>query len=145
MNPLMRIGLRRGVVRSPNSSRHQRRRIVSVTQRTTTLLTAVALTLMSGLVAAHPGHGEKKMLSGRIVAIEPAKIQMEVFDQASFSTQRVWVVVDDKTTVRSGKARLKVEDLRNGQEVECAAETDEGPDGASLLLAITFRVKPAKQ
>ena len=97
---------------------------------------------MCGVLAAHPGHGEKKMLSGQIVAIEPAKIEMEVFDRASFSTQRVRVVVDDKTTVRAGKARLKVDDLRVGQQVECAAETDEGPDGAGLLLAITFRVKP---
>ena len=100
---------------------------------------------MCGVLAAHPGHGEKTMLSGKIVAIEPTKLQMEVFDQASFSTQRVWVVVDDKTTVRSGNTRLKVHDLRTGQQVECAAETDEGPDGASLLLAITFRVKPTKQ
>jgi hypothetical protein len=93
---------------------------------------------------AHPGHGEKKMLSGTIVAIQPAKVQLEVFDQASFSRQRVWVVVDDKTAVRSGKNRLTIADLRTGQSVECAAETDEGPDGASLLLAITFRVKPGK-
>jgi hypothetical protein len=109
------------------------------------LFTTVALALMCGLLAAHPGHGEKKMLSGKIVAIEAAKVQLEVFDQASFSTQRVWVVVDDKTTVRSGKLRLTVDDLRAGQRVECAAETDEGPDGASLLVAITFRVTALKQ
>lgn len=106
--------------------------------------TTVVLALMSSVLLAHPGHGEKKMLAGTIVAIAPAKIQLEVFEQASFSTQRVWLVVNDHTTVRSGKARLKVEDLRNGQQVECAAETDEGPDGASLLVAITFRVKPIK-
>jgi hypothetical protein len=104
------------------------------------LPTVVGVVFTCGLLAAHPGHGEKKMLSGTIVTIEAAKIQLEVFDQASFSTQRVWVVVDDKTTVRAGKSRLKIEDLRTGQQVECAAETDEGPDGAALLLAITFRV-----
>ena len=113
--------------------------------RTKTLLTAVVVALMCGVVAAHPGHGEKKMLSGKIIAIEAAKIQLEVFDQASLSTQRVWLVVNDQTTVRAGKARLKVGDLRNGQQVECAAETDEGPDGASLLVAITFRLSAAKK
>lgn len=105
------------------------------------LLIAVATAIPA---IAHPGHGEKKMLSGTIVAIEPTKVLLEVFDQASFSTQRLWVVVDDKTTVRSGKNRLAVADLRTGQAVECAAETDEGPDGATLLLAITFRVKSGK-
>jgi hypothetical protein len=108
-----------------------------------------ALVLCIGLAAAapsaaHPGHGEKKMLSGTIVAVEQTKIQVEVFDQASFSTQRIWVVIDDKTTIRSGKNRLTLQDLHNGQQVEYAAETDEGPDGASLLLAITLRVKPSK-
>jgi hypothetical protein len=92
----------------------------------------------------HPGHGEKKMLSGTIVAVEPTKVQIEFFDQASFSTQRVWVVVDDKTAVRSGKNRLTLADLRSGQSVECAAETDEGPDGVSFLLAIALRIKPGK-
>lgn len=109
----------------------------------------LALLLLIGVATAipataHPGHGEKKMLSGTIVAVEATRIQMEVFDQASFSKRRFWVVVDDKTTVRSGKNRLKVADLRIGQVVECAAETDEGPDGASLLLAITVRVNPGK-
>jgi hypothetical protein len=118
------------------------------TMRTMSLLRLLAVGTLLGLltdpIAAHPGHGEKKMLSGTIVAIEPTKVQMEVFDQASFSTQRLWVVVDDTTTVRSGKNRLVIADLRTGQSVECAAETDEGPDGASLLLAITLRVKPSK-
>ena len=107
----------------------------------------LALVVLLGAVAvtsAHPGHGEKKMLSGTIVAIQPAKVQIEVFDQASFSTQRIWVVVDDKTTVRSGKNRLALADLRSGQSVECAAETDEGPDGISFLHAITLRIKPGK-
>jgi hypothetical protein len=101
--------------------------------------------LNTGLAARHPGHGEKKMLSGTIVAIQPTKVQIEVFDQASFSTQRVWVVVDEKTTtIRAGKNRLTRADLRSGQEVECAAETDEGPDGASFLVAITLRLKQGK-
>ena len=108
-----------------------------------------ALVLCLGLASAapsagHPGHGEKKMLSGTLVAIEPTKVQIEVFDQASFSTQRVWVILDDGTTIRSGKNRLNRGDLRSGQSVECAAETDEGPDGGSRLLAITLRIKPAK-
>lgn len=84
------------------------------------------------------------MLSGTIVAIETLRLQIEVFDQASFSTQRIWVVLDESTTIRAGKNRLNRGDLRSGQSVECAAETDEGPDGASLLLAITLRIKPPK-
>ena len=84
------------------------------------------------------------MLAGKIVAMEPTRIELEIFDRASFSTRRVWVVVDENTGVRAGKARLTLKDLRAGLEVECASETDEGPDGATFLRAITFRLKAAK-
>jgi hypothetical protein len=49
--------------------------------------------------------------------------------------------LDGKTVVRSGKERLPVSALRAGQKVEFAGETDEGPDGKSLVRAVTFRVK----
>jgi len=100
--------------------------------------------MLSALLSAHPGHGEKAMLAGKIVSMEPTKIELEIFDRASFSTRRQWVVVDEQTGVRAGKARLTLADLRVGLEVECASETDEGPDGATFLRAITFRLKAAK-
>lgn len=110
----------------------------------TFIATVVGIGLLSALLLAHPGHGEKSMLSGKIVSIEPTRVELEIFDRTSFSTRRVWVVVDEQTIVRSGKERLTVRDLRGGLDVECASETDEGPDGASFLRATTFRLKPAK-
>jgi hypothetical protein len=58
--------------------------------------------------------------------------------------KRVWLIVDDTTVVRDGKSRLTVAALRVGQQVECAGETDLGPNDEPLLRAITFRIKPAK-
>jgi len=94
---------------------------------------------------AHPGHGEVSLLKGTIVSIEATRVQLEVFDRASASVRRIWVIVDETTGVRSGKARLSLNDLRAGAEVECASETDEGPDGATILRAVTFRFKAPKK
>jgi hypothetical protein len=102
------------------------------------------MAMLSALLSAHPGHGEKALLIGTIVSMQPTRIELEIFDRASASIRRVWVVVDEQTGVRAGKARLALTDLRAGMDVECASETDEGPDGAPLLRAITFRLKPAK-
>lgn len=102
------------------------------------------LALLSPNIAAHPGHGEPVLLSGTVVAVESMRVQLDVLDRASFSRKRVWVLVDEQTAVRSGKARLRLADLRSGLEVECAAETALGPDDAPLLRGITFRIKPPK-
>jgi hypothetical protein len=90
---------------------------------------------------AHPGHGEIVLYTGKILAVEAARVQLEIVDKASFTTRRVWVLVDDKTVVRAGKAKLTVAALQAGQPVEFAGETDEGPDGTPLVRAVTFRVK----
>jgi hypothetical protein len=116
----------------------------SLVKRLTAISTAIGTAMLSALLSAHPGHGEKAMLAGKIVAMEPTRVQLEIFDRASFSTRRVWVVVDEHTGVRAGKARLTLKDLHAGLEVECASDTDEGPDGASFLRAVTFRLKSAK-
>jgi hypothetical protein len=115
-----------------------------VSYRSALTSTVAGIALLSSVVVAHPGHGEKVMLSGTIVSIQATRVQLEIFDRASFGIRRVWVVVDDTTGVRSRKARLTLADLHTGLEVECASETDEGPDGATLLRAITFRLKPTK-
>jgi hypothetical protein len=112
--------------------------------RRSLLMSAVAL-MLPVLAVAHPGHGEKRLLSGTVSAIERDRVQLDVFDQASFSRRLVWVVVDEHTVVRVGKARLNATELRVGQRVDCASETDEGPDGVSFLRAVTFKVTPAKK
>jgi hypothetical protein len=99
------------------------------------------LAIAQAAALAHPGHGELVLYSGQVLTVESERVELEVFDKASFSTRRVWVVVDSKTVVRAGKAKLPVSELRAGQKVEFAGETDEGPDGKSLVRAVTFRVK----
>lgn len=109
------------------------------------LLVAIAVSCVTVVLAAHPGHGVIAVVTGNVTTIEATRVQLDIFDRASFSRRKIWVVVDDRTTVRSGKAKLPVSDLAIGVEVECATETDEGPDGATFLRAITFRIKPARK
>ncbi len=99
------------------------------------------LALVPSLAFGHPGHGEIVLYSGRVLTIEAARVELEIFDRAALATRRVWVVVDEKTVVRAGKAKLPVSELRTGQQIDFAGETDEGPDGKSLVRAVTFRVK----
>ena len=105
---------------------------------------AVALLLFSRSVSAHPGHGDVKVLSGALTAVEAERIQINVFDQASLGHLRVWVIVDNDTKIEAGKTRLAVSDLRRDQEVDCMAETEEGKDGATDLRALRIRVKKAR-
>ena len=106
---------------------------------------AIVIALMAVLQSlplnAHPGHGDPVMVSGTVTAIEPTRVQIETFDRASARIKRVWVVVEDTTVVRVGKSRLTVAELRVGQKVDCAGETDLGPNEEPLVRAITFRLK----
>ena len=109
------------------------------------LLMATVLVLMCATaIAAHPGHGEVKVLSGRLVAVQVGKIQIEFFDRSSFSTKLSWVLVDDKTKVTAGKTRLTLADLKLHQEIDCMAEIEEGKDGTTALRAVQIRLKKAK-
>jgi hypothetical protein len=103
---------------------------------------SVLLAALPAAALVHPGHGEVVLYSGQISAIEIQRVELEVFDKAAMATRRLWVVVDAATVVRVGKAKLPVTDLRVGQKVDFAGETDEGPDGKPLVRAVTFRVKP---
>ena len=98
------------------------------------------LVLLPAAAPAHPGHGEVVLHSGEVVAIEAPRVQLEVFDKAAVALRKIWVVVDAQTVVRIGKARLKAADLRVGQKVDFAGETDEDPDGKPMVRAVTFRV-----
>jgi hypothetical protein len=109
--------------------------------RRATIVLVASLMLLPAIALAHPGHGEIVLYSGQVLTVESERVELEIFDKASFSTRRVWVVVDTKTVVRAGKAKLPVSELRAGQKVEFAGETDEGPDGKSLVRAVTFRLK----
>jgi hypothetical protein len=102
---------------------------------------AAMLASAPGPALAHPGHGEIVLYSGAVLTVESGRVELEIFDKASFTTRRVWVIVDEKTVVRAGKARLPVSELRTGQQIDFAGETDEGPDGKTLVRAVTFRVK----
>jgi hypothetical protein len=108
------------------------------------LLVVALITPMRVEVLAHPGHGDPVLISGTITAIEPSRIQLESLDRASVSLKRVWVITNDKTVVRAGKARLPVSVLKVGQPVEFAGETDLGPADEPLIRALTFRVKAPK-
>jgi hypothetical protein len=109
--------------------------------RPAAIVFVAALALAPPLTFAHPGHGEIVLYSGQVLTVESERVELEVFDKASFTNRRVWVVVDGKTVVRAGKERLPISALRAGQKIEFAGETDEGPDGKSLVRAVTFRVK----
>lgn len=109
------------------------------------ILATTAIVLMCwASLAAHPGHGEVKVLSGKLIAIQAERIQIDFFDRSSFSTKLVWVLVDDKTKVTAGKTRLTLADLKTHQEVDCMAETDDGKDGTTALRAVQIRLKPTK-
>ena len=110
----------------------------------TLIFRTVALVMLSATVSAHPGHGEVKVLSGTVVMIEAERIQIDTFDRASLSRKRIWVIVDEKTKIQSGKTRLALSDLRQAQTVECMAETEEGKDGGTDLRALQIRLKKTK-
>ena len=106
----------------------------------------IALVLIASLpverAAAHPGHGDPVVIyAATVVAIEPQRVQLEAVDRASASIKRVWWIIDAKTVVRVGKQRLGASELRVGQVVDCAGETDLGPNDEPLVRAITFRLK----
>ncbi len=103
-----------------------------------------AVLALSALASPHPGHGEVKVLSGRLLAVEAERIQIDVFDREAFSHKRVWVILDAHTKIEAGKARRAAADLRPDQEVDCMAETEEGKDGAIDLRALRIRLKNAK-
>ena len=102
---------------------------------------AIIVVLFAVRASAHPGHGDPVMVSGTVTAIEAKRVQIETLDRASATIKKVWVVIDDKTVVRVGKARLTATELRIGQNVDCAGETDLGPNDEPLVRAITFRLK----
>lgn len=108
------------------------------------LTAAVAMLLCCVGLAAHPGHGEARVMSGKLVAIQAERIQIEFFDRASFSTTFAWVLVDDKTKVTAGKTRVALTDLKLGQEIDCMAETEIGKDDTTVLRAVQIRLKPKK-
>ncbi len=109
------------------------------------LLAAAAAVLMCWTsLAAHPGHGEVKVMSGKVVAVQATRIQIEFFDRTSFTTKLVWVFVDGKTTITAAKTRLALTDLTPQQEIDCMAETEEGKDGSTELRAVQVRVKQKK-
>lgn len=110
----------------------------------TAMSTLVVAALLPLMLAAHPGHGEVSTMSGTVAAVEAKRIQLDVFDRASFSNKRIWVFVDDKTKIQDGKTRLQLADLKRGQPVDCMAETEEGTDGATALRAIQIRFRTAK-
>jgi len=95
-------------------------------------------------VGDHPGHGEIKLLSGKVIAVEAERIRIEFFDRTSFSTKGAWVFVDDKTKVTDGKTRLALTDLKFGQDIDCMAETEIGKDEITVLRAVQIRLKPKK-
>jgi hypothetical protein len=95
-------------------------------------------------VGDHPGHGEIKVMSGKVIAIQAERIQIEFFDRASFSTKLVWVFVDDKTKVTAGKTRLALTDLKLQQDIDCMAETEIGKDETTVLRAVQIRLKQQK-
>lgn len=105
--------------------------------------TMIVLMCWAGLTA-HPGHGEVKVMSGKLVAVQAKNIQIEFFDPTSFTTKLVWVLVDDTTKVTAGKTRLAWTDLRLQQQIDCMAETEEGKDGTTALRAVQIRLKLAK-
>lgn len=96
------------------------------------ILAATTFVLMCwGTLAAHPGHGE-------------VKVMIEFFDRTSFSTKLVWVFVDDKTKVTAGKTRLALTDLKLQQDIDCMAETEIGKDEITVLRAVQIRLKQKK-
>jgi hypothetical protein len=92
-------------------------------------------------VGDHPGHGEVKVISGKVIVIQAERIQIEYFDRTSFSTKSAWVFVDGKTKVTTGKTRLAMTDLKFGQEIECMAETEIAQDETTVLRAVQIRLK----
>lgn len=108
------------------------------------ILVAVAVFSPPLSSSAHPGHGEVKVMSGTVIAIQSERIQIEFFDRTSFSTKLVWVFVDDKTKVTAGKSRLRLSDLKLQQDIDCMAETEIGKDDTTVLRAVQIRLKPKK-
>jgi len=104
----------------------------------------IAVAVLTAAPAAHPGHGEVAMLSGKVTAVETDRIQIDVFDRASFSRKRVWVFVDAKTKIQNGKVRVASTELKRDLEIDCIAETEEGKDGATALRAVQIRFKRSK-
>jgi hypothetical protein len=108
-------------------------------------LVAAAFVALPATVGDHPGHGEIKVLSGTVIAVEPERIRIEFFDRTSFSSKSVWVLVDDKTKIQTGKTRLQLTDLKFGQDVDCMAETEIGKDERTVLRALQIRLKQKNQ
>lgn len=99
---------------------------------------------LPAVVGDHPGHGEIKVMSGKVIAVEAERIRIEFFDRASFSTTSAWVFVGDKTKIQMGKTRLQLTDLKFGLEVDCMAETEIGKDEITVLRAVQIRLKQKK-
>ncbi len=95
-------------------------------------------------IGDHPGHGEIKVMAGKVIVIQADRIQIEFFDRTSFSTKSAWLFVDDKTKVTNGKTRLSLTDLKLGQEIDCMAETEIGKDDITVLRAVQIRLKQKK-
>ena len=96
---------------------------------------AVAL-LMPGYVGAHEGHVHKVM--GTVASRHDNHLQVKATN-GKMST----ITLNEKTTIVRGTARVKIDDIKDGERIVVSATETKGKDGKITLVAT--RVALAKK
>jgi hypothetical protein len=87
-----------------------------------------AALFMPRLVRAHEGHVHKVM--GTVATRHENHLEVKRTD-GKMST----ITLNDKTKIRRGAAKVKIDDIRDGERVVVSATETKGKDGKTMLVA----------
>jgi hypothetical protein len=96
----------------------------------------VAALAIPGYALGHEGHAHKVM--GTVTTLHENHLEVKATDGKTST-----ITLNEKTTIRRGKATAKVEELKPGERVVVTAVETKGKDGKANLVATEIRLGAA--
>ena len=113
--------------------------------KSTQSLFATVLLLLTVPVAAHDGHDEVTILTGKVIRVENQTIQLETFDQTMMRLKNVSILIDAKTKFLLGKKRVQTLELAPGHRIEIAVRSEHARDDSIRLRGLQIRLDEPKK
>lgn len=109
------------------------------------MLSRIAVALitvaMMGTLQAHPGHGDVKRLSGRVMHMSDTTINVDAFDAATMQRKTISLTIDAKTKWVVGKKAGERFSLPSGHQVGLLMVMEDMPDGTMRTRAVEITVR----
>ena len=96
----------------------------------------VAALAIPGYAFAHEGHVHKVM--GTVTVLHDNHLEVKATDGKTST-----IVLNEKTKLLRGKAKVKLEELKPGERVVVTATETKGKDGKASLIATEVRLAAA--